>query len=339
MRLRLIVVVVAVAVIAVTGARGGSVGERFLVIASVPPAAKGCPWCSVALVYDSHGRLLRTVRAARYASLSWSPDGNLLAVVTKDGVSVERADGSGSRQLVTIQTKCTTNCLSRPLVVWSPDSQRLVIGGVDPKTTGFVLVNVASGQVKTLRSPTPNVGCLPLGFSPDGSRLAYGCGGLKPGAPPWALIVARANGALARVVLHFAGTASWSPDSSRIALTDDGHNGEPRLAIVDVRSGKLHALDPHNVYDQRPAWSPNGARLALARFQGPAFTMAANGTSFRSLGANGIFTVWLQNGDLLLAQGPHGHSIVLFQHGHAPGRMLFRLPGRDEADSIQEARY
>jgi dipeptidyl aminopeptidase/acylaminoacyl peptidase len=339
MRLRLVPMVVAIAVAAATSAHAGSSAARYLVVAYVSPAAADCPSCSVALAYDSHGRLLRTVRAAPLASLSWSPDGSLLAVVTRGGVSVEHADGTDSRQLVTVQTACPVRCAT-PLVVWSPDSRYIAVGRVDPQSRGFVLVDVATGQVAKTFPTRPDRACDPVGFSPNGLRLAYVCGGIWLGARRATLVVARANGALPRVVIHIHGfgPASWSPDSSRFAFTTDGEHGSTPFAIVDIRSGKLHKLNPHRAGEEAPTWSPNGSRLALAQYEGPAFTVAANGTAFRSLGVHGVVPVWLPDGNLLLATGPNRHSVLLFRHGQAPGRMLFRLPKHLNPFSIQEAR-
>jgi len=160
------------------------------------------------------------------------------------------------------------------------------------------------------------------------------------------LVVAHANGSHPRILRRFGdpihdgpGLATWSPDSTRIAFTGGGRDPrDPRLAVVDVQSGQLHALDPHRVYDQSPAWSPGGTSLALTQYVGPAFTVAADGTGFHSLGVQGDIAIWLRAGDVLIAAGNAGHTIVDIRPGQreAP-RTIIRLPAGESVLAMREA--
>ncbi len=148
-----------------------------------------------------------------------------------------------------------------------------------------------------------------------------------------------ADGTHVRVLFNFSeaihdgpGRATWSPDGTRIAFTDDGRDPkDPRFAFVDVRTGKVHALPAHSVYDQGPAWSPNGTRLAMAQYQGAAFTIGTDGTRFRSLGKRAGLVAWLTTGDILFA-GPNEHSLFF------RGRRLLTLPRGEQLLSVAEAK-
>jgi len=342
----IVVALAAITAFAATAGQASAPTEQLLVVSSGLPSFR-----PVAHVYDGAGHLMSTVAArSGGTSLTWSPDGSLLAVADHTGVSVERADGSGQRRLVSIKTLCTRTCLAMPAVSWTPDSKRLAIGGIDPQTTGFDLVDAGSGRIVPFRRPRANVRYVPIAFSPNGRSLAYTLSRGDFGTSSCcltALIVARSDGTQPRILHRFGdpihdgpGAATWSPDSTRIAFTDDGRDPkDPRLAIVDVRgSGTLHALDPRNVYDQSPAWSPDGTRLALTQYKGPAFTISADGTHFRSLAVNGTAALWLRNGDLLLTKGSSAHSVSILRHSAEPAHTLFTLPNHEQLLSIQEKR-
>jgi WD40 repeat protein len=90
------------------------------------------------------------VNAPSGTTITWSPDGWQLALADAAGLWVERADGSGKRELLKKRTTCTIVCLGTT-AVWSPDGRTLAVGGVDPITTGFVRFEVSSGRVSQLR--------------------------------------------------------------------------------------------------------------------------------------------------------------------------------------------
>jgi len=112
----------------------------------------------------------------------------------------------------------------------------------------------------------------------------------------------------------------------------------PRLAIVDVRSGRLTRLDARRVYDQQPAWSPDGRRLALGQYRGPVFTVAANGAGYRPLPVTGSFVSWLPDGNLLVGRGTSAHSIAVLPQGRGPARTMLTLPYRQVIVSLVAAR-
>jgi dipeptidyl aminopeptidase/acylaminoacyl peptidase len=266
-------------------------------------------------------------------------------VSDRGGLTIERSDGSGARRLATIRTACTADCLASPGVAWSLDGTRIAVGGVDPRTTGFEVIDVANGRITPIAVPVRRGLYVPLGFSPNGRLLAYSLiGGMRRIAES-ELFVARPDGLGRRLVHRFhdshdgAGTASWSPDSTRLAFTNDGADRrDPRFEIVNVRTGSQRALDPRHVYDQAPAWSPDGTDLAMAQSSGSVFTVASDGSDFHSLGLRGSTVAWLRNGDLLVGRGSSAHQAALFRIGHGPARTLFTLPYREVSLSVFESR-
>jgi Tol biopolymer transport system component len=318
-------------IFAVTTASGATSGRPvFLVVAFASSSNE-----VVGHTYDGAGHLIRTITAPRGASISWSPNGSQLAFTDTTGIWVERADGTHKRQLLETKTTCTAVCLSVPTAVWSPDGKTLAVGGTDPITTGFVRIDVSSGRVTQLRTARRGTRYIPIAYSPNGKLLAYAT---DKNTTDEALLVCNADGSNPRLLHRFhdhhdgPGVATWSPDSTRLAFTDDGRDArDPNFGIVDVASAHLHAVAPRQpVYDQSPAWSPNGARLAVGRFKGKAFTVGANGSGIRLLPITATGALWLRDGDLVLARGVNGHSFAILHAAHGEPRTLFTLPYREE---------
>jgi Tol biopolymer transport system component len=322
---------------------------QLLVVAAAPHASKfGKAEIQIAHAYDAGGRLLDTTTAPDILSgLSWSPDGAQLAVVNNGGVWVEQPDGSARRQLLTRQWRCSF-CVSPPTVAWTPDGTHLAVGGADPTSNGFELVDVASGRATALRPPKPSVNFFPIAFSPDAKLLAYTRTSGHTGSRnccTLSLMVAQADGTSPQVLYRFhdpfhdSPAAAWSPDSTRIAFTDDGGDGgalkDPRFAIVDVASGTVHVLNPRNIADQIPVWSPDGTHLALWQYKAPAFTIAADGTQYHPLGSNIFVWQWLQDGDLLITN-TSDRTVSDLPSGGGPAHPLFTVPEHEHVRWVDE---
>ena len=76
---------------------------------------------------------------------------------------------------------------------------------------------------------------------------------------------------------------AWSPDSRQVAYSQNGHQLDSDVFVLDVRSNSLTNLTEDDVddlkaastasqfviYDQWPAWSPDGTELAFIRILNP----------------------------------------------------------------------
>ncbi len=76
---------------------------------------------------------------------------------------------------------------------------------------------------------------------------------------------------------------AWSPDSRQVAFSQNGHQLDSDIFVLDVRNNSLTNLTEDDVddlkaantasqfviYDQWPAWSPDGSELAFIRILNP----------------------------------------------------------------------
>ncbi len=90
----------------------------------------------------------------------------------------------------------------------------------------------------------------------------------------------RCNGESERVA---DASLAWSPDSRQVAFSQNGHQLDSDIFVLDVRSNSVTNLTEDEVddlkaastasqfvsYDQWPAWSPDGTELAFIRILNP----------------------------------------------------------------------
>jgi dipeptidyl aminopeptidase/acylaminoacyl peptidase len=181
----------------------------------------------------------------------------------------------------------------------SPDGRRVAYAVRDGEGEGAPrlrasLIDVATG----LSRPLASGAAWHPRWSPDGSRLAFT--GLADGGP--ALMVAEADGSVARVLAPLAGTNdplpstaesfAWSPDGRRIAFVSalpappagadplvisrylykpTAFEGASRLSdgrrmqvfVVDVAGGAPRQLTSGDHHSHSPAWSPAGDEVVF----------------------------------------------------------------------------
>jgi Tol biopolymer transport system component len=312
----------------------GSAGrpQHYLVAAVVKPHYR-----SLVEIVDARGRREHLLQKPQVAEVSaaWSPDRSLVAWTSRAGIMVARANGDQRRLVFSQPGPCTASCM--PLTfAWSPDSRRLLVGGAGRQTSRLLTISLNGGGATDLVRPRAFTEYRIVGWAPNGRRVAYIRASGNPGTRSCCgldLIVARPDGTHRRTLFHFADAihdvvaAAWSPDSRSIALTTDHRDPpDPALAIVDVATRSVHRLKHGGWSNQRPAWSPDSKRLAVALGR-LTVTMTAHGGGIHSLlGVTGTSVTWSRSGQITIAGTAQPGKVFASPDGTAPAKLIFRLP-------------
>ena len=158
----------------------------------------------------------------------WSPDGRLLAIVEEKGrtatLSVVSADGKGQRRL--------SETRSDP--AWSPDGSRIAF--VRAERGDFELYTIAPDGTDERRITayrhSRDWWDQSVAWSPDGTMLLYGCGGIcvvtRDGQPV----------ELPAFAARYGYSTAWSPDGARIAILTVGQSwGADRVLVTTAADG------------------------------------------------------------------------------------------------------
>jgi hypothetical protein len=205
--------------------------------------------------------------------IGWSADGSRLFYGRGRGVFVVDADGS---QAVRVGARrdnplcpvvvADDNCEASDDISVSPDGMRLAYKfeegrGLD--NSAIAILDVASGQVTRLGSTDGD----DPSWSPDGTRLVFGCGPIGPVADGICLVNLDGSG-LRQILPAIAGDVSdpqWSPDGSSILFKVDG-NGRAELFTIGPDGAGLRSLT-----SDRPDfahWTRDGRIVFIRRERG-----------------------------------------------------------------------
>ena len=103
--------------------------------------------------------------------------------------------------------------------------------------------------------------------SPDGSKIAYSCGGI--------CVVGRDGTGFVKLTLGNHFSPSWSPDGTKLMY---GTSGEDIWTMNADGSGQTN-VTASTAGETSPAWSPDGTKIAYVRSEtGRIFVMDADGT-------------------------------------------------------------
>ena len=218
-----------------------------------------------AVYLGEDGRIVQlTTGAGRNYLQDWSPDGARVLFETDRNGNLDlytvRADGSDLRRL-------TTHPYQDEQPHWSPDGRWIVFHRTPYQSGPFehAWLNLVSadGTAEKVLLDTLHRDFDPT-WAPDGSQIIFSCDRF---GRIWDLCSVKLDGTGLRSVLYSDGAqhAEWSPDSARVAF--QSFAGGQAIWIAGVDGSNAASLTPGLVsFDF--AWSPDGARLVLATYDG-----------------------------------------------------------------------
>ena len=205
---------------------------------------------------------------------------------------------------------------------FSPDGSRLAFdwdGGEGANLDIYVKQVGVGSPLRLTRHPANDI--CPI-WSPDGRYIAF----VRLGSPNHELMMIPALGGPERSLcalgtnLHYA---SWSPDSTRLALTpllnDPNAN---RIALLSIETGEVRPVTtpPPNTSDIQPAFSPDGRYLAFVRSPTPAiydvYVTPLDGGREKRLSANNSFIdglAWTADGREIVYSAVRAGNLTLWR--------------------------
>ena len=187
-------------------------------------------------------------RLAEGWDLDWSPDGRRIALINK-GIDVMNVDGTGLRSLVAHAECCGID--------WSPGGLRIAYverrGIRVAKTDGTRSDRLTSGDDSGPR------------WSPNGRKLLFTRHVSEGGND---VFVVNADGSGLRRPTHgfflkLGASASWSPDSRRLAIAGQG-SGTDDVFVMNADGSDQHNLThTPGISEDSARWSPTGTSIVF----------------------------------------------------------------------------
>jgi dipeptidyl aminopeptidase/acylaminoacyl peptidase len=213
------------------------------------------------------------VRSAYGASVA--PDGTLAFLMDTTGVpQVWTLDAAGSwpDQRTFFEERVT-------FASWSPERLELAFGmdeGGNERQQLFVLTP-GSGEIRDLTA-TPDAKHRWGGWSHDGDRVAFTSNRRAEAVFDVYVQGRTETGDEARLVTEGDGwltVGGWSPDDSRLLVTQAYSNVDQDVSVLDVESGESRHLTPHEgtVRYTSASWGPDGENVYLVTDEGDADTL------------------------------------------------------------------
>jgi Tol biopolymer transport system component len=282
----------------------------------------------------------------------WSHKGDRLALAAAGpfpntlATAIVNADGSGYRVL-----PFDPSGLNLGPGRWSPDDSRIAFEGwndANPSTNGIYTANVTDGGNR-LRITTSPGGQhdVPIGYSPDGSKILFWRGPGDISQPGQLFVVAVDGGAVTQlsptgmsVAGGFLGDAgSWSPDSTQISLAAASpiasDPGRSAVFVVAANGTNLKQITGWGDYITSARWSPTGTWIVFDKLPPAAAAHSlylvhpdGTGTVMIPLLSAVCCAVWSPDGTRLLFTGGSGDLALDLWIVHIDGSGLVRLTNK-----------
>ncbi|HEX3052333.1 MAG TPA: hypothetical protein VHP83_16855, partial [Aggregatilineaceae bacterium] len=224
---------------------------------------------------DTSGNLLTSLDEpyrVQTISLSWSPDGTMLANTNQDFMGAGLAeyyvtvwDVTTSQILFKIDTDQTDVLMS---VKWSPDGSKIAVASAD---TSIVILDTSTKlSLTTLVGHTDIVRS--LSWSPDGSQIATAGQSPDNTVRIWDTKTGEA-------LIDYQGSwitdVAWNPHFDQLAIADDN-----RVRIVDPTTMQIIQEFTSTATVYAVAWNPEGTQLVYGGQSGTAEIIEVNSTPF-----------------------------------------------------------
>lgn len=207
------------------------------------------------------------------SSMSWSPDGKLIAFVGKyrnsDRIYFIDSETGRVRRKIDLDF----DAIYRP--TFSPDGAKIAFVGVSGSVSGIYTFEIKTGEVDALT--TDALEYLGFDWSPDGKRIAF-----------TAMGIGRVDSLLA------------------ITRVDPKHRFDRDIYILDVENGEMERITYCSSDDFSPSWSPDGKNLIFVSDRKGSFDLYsysfADSTTTQLTGVlGGIFSpTWSKEGDRIV---------------------------------------
>lgn len=213
-------------------------------------------------------------------------------------------DGSRASQVTGLPGQAGCACGSFD-PTWSPDDSQIAFTGTNAVgNRGIWILTLTTGRTRRLTRDGGDSFETSPAWSPDGTRIAYAIGSWQADpAGSGQIVTSPVSGkGPTRVVARRRGATdpAWSPGGDRIAFVADTAGGTSIFvtdAIGDASAGPL-LLD--DAYESAPAWSSDGAQIAMTRDNELTIVNMETGAAAQTLGAGGD-PAWSPDGATIYA--------------------------------------